>query len=87
MACPETRQLQEQLRRTVLNQECADFPSWLLPEILALANDASLGEPQALLLEEFIELIEAYDPYAGVGCFASGSSIASIQAALRQLRS
>lgn len=76
------------LRKTVIQQsKTGEFPSWLLAEILEIAVTPERYRAQAPLVETLIELIKDYDPYAGSGCFSSNVGIATLQAAIRNIKS
>ncbi|MBJ6725797.1 hypothetical protein JFN93_13840 [Geomonas sp. Red875] len=74
------------LRDAALEQSLTgEFPSWLLADILAVADDPQRHAAQTDLVERLIAEIADYDPYAGAGCFGTSVSAAQIQATLREI--
>jgi hypothetical protein len=63
-----------------------DLPLEIVAEVqMLISQPAGLAGKEALI-ETLIVLIEDYDPYAGVGCFGSGSSLVDIRKALQALK-
>lgn len=77
------RKLAEAARR---QHEEADLPASLLREILEVAGDPALPGRDAGLIELLLEQVEAFDSYAGAGCFGDAVSAAAIQATLDRMR-
>ncbi|WP_129125043.1 GSU3529 family protein [Geomonas oryzae] len=65
--------------------EEADLPASLLNEILEIAKGQTPGCDVALI-ELLLEQVEAFDSYAGAGCFGDAVSAATIQATLDRVR-
>ncbi len=79
-------ELVEKLAEAAVRQhEEADLPVSLLKEILAVASDPPSG-CDVKLIELLLEQIEAFDSYAGAGCFGDAVSAATIQATLDRMR-
>lgn len=79
-------ELVEKLAEAALRQhEEGDLPVSLLKEILAVASDPSPG-CDVKLIELLLEQLEAFDSYAGAGCFGDAVSAATIQATLDRMR-
>ena len=68
-----------------LNDE-GEFPTWLPRDIMAIADAPDRYEDQGQLVETLIGQIRDFDPYAGVGCFATTISAESIAATIRKIR-
>lgn len=69
----------------VQQSEEGEFPSWLLEEVLALADDAALIEDNIVVVETLIEQIGDFDPYAGAGCFDTSVNVESIRKTIRRI--
>ncbi|WP_136515268.1 GSU3529 family protein [Geomonas edaphica] len=79
-------ELLEKLAETARRQhEEADLPASLLKEILEIASHPASGR-DVKLVELLLEQIEAFDSYAGAGCFGDSVSAATIQATLDRMR-
>ncbi|TGU74634.1 hypothetical protein E4633_04000 [Geomonas terrae] len=79
-------ELLDKLAETARRQhEEADLPASLLKEILEIASDPALGR-DGKLVELLLEQIEAFDSYAGAGCFGDAVSATTIQATLDRMR-
>lgn len=79
-------ELSQRLTMVAVQQnEEAEFPSWLLEEVLGIAADLTLVEDNVFLVETLIEQIENYDPYAGAGCFDTSVNSESIQQTIRRI--
>ncbi|WP_136524161.1 GSU3529 family protein [Geomonas ferrireducens] len=63
----------------------ADLPASLLKEILEIASSPPPG-CDVKLIELLLEQTEAFDNYAGAGCFGDAVSAATIQATLDRVR-
>jgi hypothetical protein len=74
--------------RTIASQQnqSGEFPTWLMAEIIGIADNPERYEAKKMLVEKLISEIGNFDQYAGVGCFETSVGIESIQATLRQVR-
>ncbi|MCM0082146.1 hypothetical protein L4X63_11140 [Geomonas sp. Red32] len=63
-----------------------DFPDWLLPDILAIADGREVYAGQTALIAELIAQIKGYDPYAGAGCFGDSVGAGTIETTVRKIR-
>ncbi|MEI6704570.1 MAG: hypothetical protein WCL71_13720 [Deltaproteobacteria bacterium] len=76
----------EQLRRIALQQnEDGEFPTWLLSDILALADKPDRYTDKVHLVKQLIRQIGNFDAYAGAGCFDNSSSAETIGITIRQI--
>jgi len=66
--------------------EEADLPEWLLADILEIAGAPECYLRREELIEMLLRQVEAFDSYAGAGCFGDSVSAASIEATLKELR-
>ncbi len=66
--------------------EEADLPASLLEEILQISEGSGNVDCTIELPGLLLEQIEAFDSYAGAGCFGDAVSAAAIQATLSRLR-
>ncbi|GFO56483.1 hypothetical protein GMSM_34900 [Geomonas sp. Red276] len=83
-----TADLFDELRAVALQQsEQGDFPSWLLPDVLAIADGREVYGDQTALIAELIAQIKDYDPYAGAGCFGESVGAGTIETTVRKIRS
>ncbi|RII29051.1 MAG: hypothetical protein CXR31_04055 [Geobacter sp.] len=74
------------LRSTALQQNMSgEFPSWLLTEVMAIADDPERYADKAHVVAELITQISNYDPYAGAGCFDTSVGAETIRSTIRQL--
>jgi hypothetical protein len=73
--------------RAVANQQSeeGEFPSWLLADVLDIANDPERCADRSHLVELLLTQIENLDSYAGAGCFDASVSAETIQATIRQI--
>ena len=71
----------------LLQHEQGDFPSWLLVDVLDVANNPDRYEGKEHLVEMLLRQVREYDPYAGSGCFDTSSGAEDIRRMLRQLGS
>jgi hypothetical protein len=78
----------EELRITAIEQNLTgDFPSWLLEEVLAIADAPKRYGDSASLVETLIAQIREYDPFSGMGCFNAPSvGIETIRSTIREIR-
>ena len=75
--------------RTIATQQylTGEFPSWLLAEVIAVAEHPDRYQDSLPLIETLIEQIREYDPFAGMGCFnAESVGIESIRSTIRKIR-
>ncbi len=76
----------EQLRRIALQQnEDSEFPTWLLSDILAIADKPDRYTDKVQLVKQLITQIGNYDTYAGAGCFDTSVSAETIGITIRQI--
>ena len=76
----------EELRNVAVRQNLVgEFPSWLLADVLGIADDPGRYRDTVPLIETLIAQIKDYDPYAGTGCFDTSVGIGAIQATIRQI--
>lgn len=79
-------ELMEKLAEAARRQhEEADLPISLLKEILEITGDPA-PNCSLELIELLLEQVEAFDSYAGAGCFGDAVSAATIQATLDRMR-
>lgn len=79
-------ELVEKLAEAARRQhEEADLPASLLKEIIDIASDPRPGR-DVKLIELLLEQVEAFDSYAGAGCFGDAVSAATIQTTLDRVR-
>lgn len=78
-----------QMLRTVALQQnlSGDFPSWLMAEVMAIAERPERYAGKTDLIQRLITQVREYDAYAGTGCFDTGVSATTIQTTLRQITS
>lgn len=77
----------ETLRITAIEQnKAADFPSFLMDEIIKLVENRQNYADKINLIEKLITQISNFDLYAGSGCFSDSYGVESIQTTLRQLK-
>lgn len=69
---------------TKLNEE-SEFPSWLMTNILAIADKPECYSDKIHLVELLISQIGNFDVYAGVGCFDTSVSAETIGITIRQI--
>jgi len=78
----------EELRDIAVRQNLVgEFPSWLLADVLGIADAPDRYGSSTPLIETLIAQIKDYDPYAGAGCFDTSVGIGAIQATIRQIES
>jgi len=76
----------EKLRAVALQQDLSgEFPTWLLAEVLMIADQPELHEGKVHLVEMLISQINDFDPYAGAGCFDTSVGAETIQATIRRI--
>ena len=81
-------ELFEELRATAVKQsEEAQFPLWLLTDVLEIANDPVSHAGQIHLVELLLTQIKDFDTYAGAGCFDSSVSAETIKGTIDQILS
>jgi hypothetical protein len=62
-----------------------EFPTWLLTDILAIADKPERYIDKVHLVELLITQIGNFDAYAGAGCFDTSVSAETIGATIRQI--
>lgn len=76
----------EQLRVSVVQQsEAADFPSWLLADVLAIAGDPESYADRSHLVESLLVQVRNFDSYAGTGCFDTSVGAETIARTIRMI--
>ncbi|MBT0666449.1 hypothetical protein KI809_19245 [Geobacter pelophilus] len=79
-------ELFEKLRAVALQQNLDnEFPSWLLAEVMTIADEPDLYEEKVHLIELLIDQIDNFDPYAGTGCFDTSVGAETIQSTIRRV--
>jgi hypothetical protein len=70
----------QELRSVAVRQsEERDFPLWLLPEVLQIADNPELYSDQCSMVELLLTQLQDFDSFAGVGCFDSSTSADTIR--------
>lgn len=78
----------EELRQAaLLEHEEGDLPEWLLADILEVVDSPSRYADREQLVQQVIDQVRGYDPYAGSGCFSTSFGPEDIRRTLRQLLS
>lgn len=62
-----------------------EFPSWLLSEVLSIADNADGYRGKVELVQMLIEQIGDFDPYAGTGCFGTSVGAETIRATIGKI--
>lgn len=79
-------ELFEELRAVALRQNLGnEFPSWLLSDVMTIADEPELYGDKTHLIELLIDQISNFDPYAGTGCFDTSVGAETIQKTIRQV--
>lgn len=73
--------------RTVVTRlnEDGEFPTWLMTDILAIADKHEHYADKVNLVKQLITQIGNFDAYAGAGCFDSSVSAKTIGITIRQI--
>lgn len=80
-------ELLERLAEAAQRQhEEADLPEWLVAAILEITGAPECYLRKEELIEMLLHQVEAFDSYAGAGCFGDSVSAAGIEATLKALR-
>ena len=75
-----------ELRSITLQQnEEGEFPTWLLADVMVIADGPESYADKAHLVEVLIAQIRNFDPYAGTGCFDTSVGADTIRTIIRQL--
>ncbi len=69
---------------TMLGKE-GEFPTWLLTDILAIADEPKHYADKVQLIKLLINQIGNFDTYAGAGCFDTSVSAEAIGSTIRQI--
>ena len=76
----------EELRRIALQQSTeGEFPTWLMADVMVIADGPEQYADKVHLVEILITQIGNFDLYAGTGCFDNSVGTDTIQATIRQL--
>lgn len=76
----------EKLKKIAHQQEqLADFPSWLLADVIEIVDNREQFADKSELIELLICQISDYDPYAGAGCFDTSVGVETIRSTIRQM--
>ncbi|HBG06383.1 MAG: hypothetical protein A2075_00235 [Geobacteraceae bacterium GWC2_58_44] len=74
------------LRDVALREnESGEFPSWLLAEVMVIAEQPERYADRGHLVRMLIAQIADFDPYAGTGCFNSSVGAGTIRATISQI--
>lgn len=74
----------EELRAVAVQQsEEADFPLWLLQQVLELADNPELYSDAHGTVELLLSQLKDFDAFAGAGCFDTSVSADTIGRTLR----
>jgi len=74
------------LKETALQEhQSGEFPSWLLSEVLSIADNADGYRGKVDLVQMLIEQIGDFDPYAGTGCFGTSVGAETIRATIGKI--
>jgi len=65
--------------------QSGEFPSWLLAEVLVIADHPDRYADKVHLIEVLIRQIGDFDPYAGAGCFNGSVGADAIRAVIGQI--
>lgn len=63
------------------------LPDAVVAEIVALSSSIDTLQGREELLLRLLGQLHDYDPYAGVGCFGSGATLAEIRTTIESLQS
>ena len=61
------------------------LPLWLFPPISQIIDHPERFAENMALVQQLLEQVRGYDPYAGAGCFSEAFSVQDIQATLSRL--
>lgn len=76
----------ERLKVVALQQDMSgEFPSWLMAEIMVIADNPDRYADKAHLIEMLITQISNFDLYAGTGCFDTSVGAGTIRTTIRQI--
>ena len=64
-----------------------DLPETVTDQIVRLAQLPERLAGRGHLLQTLLDQLADYDPYAGVGCFGSGTTLEQIRQTLAEIRS
>lgn len=79
-------ELFEKLRAVAIRQNLDnEFPSWLLSDVMTIADEPELYGDKVQLIELLIDQISNFDPYAGTGCFDTSVGADTIQSTIRRV--
>lgn len=73
-------------QQAMLQLTDGDMPDWLVAELLEIADSPDLYADRGQLVQQLIEQVRSYDPYAGAGCFSDSCSLDELRRTLRQLK-
>ena len=76
----------EQLNRIALQQnEEGEFPTWLMTDIMTIADQPEHYADKVHLVKKLITQIGSFDAYAGAGCFNTSVSAEKIKTTIQQI--
>ncbi len=62
-----------------------ELPDFLVPPLLAVAENPQKYHPKEDLVRRLLAQVQAFDPYAGSGCFSESFSADDIRKTLQEL--
>lgn len=73
---------------TIATRQCedGDFPTWLLAEVMIIANNQDLYGDRVQLIETLTAQISNFDLFAGTGCFDTAVGTETIRSTIRQIK-
>ena len=69
---------------TMLSED-GEFPTWLVTEILTIADKPERYTDKVHLVKQLTTQIDNFDAYAGAGCFDTSVSAETIGITIRQI--
>jgi hypothetical protein len=76
----------EELHHEVLHlHENDDFPEWLIPDILRIAENPGQFSSRERSVKTLLMQVRDFDPSAGAGCFSESFSLEDIKRTLQLL--
>jgi hypothetical protein len=71
--------------KAVEEHSSGEFPSWLLAEVLMIADRPDAYRAKADLVQMLVMQIGDFDPYAGTGCFGGSVGADTIRATIGKI--